>query len=173
MPLRAKTLSSQLKRRILVNVRTVVKKGVLHFLHESGEYDVAFYMHFHIVPKRQVRSFAFGKPEGIRVFLIESGKVASAIDLVYKKRSLRFSAAYEGNSLQRLLDALNDLERKYNKVKENVEPVLIYFLLAPHPVLLAKGKTITDYFQFPAGKIRRISKERLQSQIQRIIKRHK
>ena len=169
MPLQAKKLSSKLEKRILVTIRAVVKKGLLHFFHQSHRYNVAFSLPIQIVPKKQVRSFVFGKPEGIRVILTEADRVASAMDLMYTKKRLKFSHAYEGKSLPPLLNALNTLERKYRNVKEAVEPVLIYFLLAPHPYLLVKGKTKMDFFQVHEGKPRKISKERLQKQIYRVL----
>jgi hypothetical protein len=174
MPIQSFRLPKATKQKVKRKIRELLNKNVLHSVSEDYTlFESGFCMPVQIVPKPQIDSLKFGKPEGFRVFIQHESAVLAAVDFVYRNNRLITITIHQGKGLQSILTALNKLEKKYEQYSKAFRIELIYFLLAPGSYFrVSSGKQVT-YFQHHKERLTSVSAERLQKQIVTIINHHK
>jgi hypothetical protein len=166
MPLQSLKLPFETVAKLKRKMRQLIKDNLFHSTPKiDHSYTIGFCMHIHVVAKKQIESFAFGKPEGIRAFIQLGDSVAAAADFTIKNGRLKLSYLHHGPILKQLLSAMNKLEKKYSSHKEPCHAELIYFLLATGPYILIKSKKEKQFYQSTPEKLIPISAEQMKKQI--------
>jgi hypothetical protein len=172
MPLQSLNLPASIHSSLRKATRNLIKKNLFASEKIDVSYDVGFCMYIQSVPKKQLRLFSFGRPEGIRAF-IQSGKnVIAAADFLFTGKKLKLSYIHQGDGLKILLSVLNKLEKKYAGKKGFFYAELIYFLLAPGPYLLIRSKTTKQFYYSTAKKVTPVSVTGLKKQVTKILDQH-
>lgn len=170
MPIHSLQLQAGVQTKINKKIRSLFKSGILHNSKKSARpYTIGFCMHIQIVPKKQIQSLAFGKPEGIRVLIQSENDVIAAADFLFVKKRLKFSYVHHGNGLNILLSSINKLEKKYKDDKNICNVELIYFLLATGPYILIKSKKEKHFYHATAERLGKITPEQMRKQVTNIL----
>jgi hypothetical protein len=169
MALHPKKLSTDLKNKIVRNIRTLTKKGLIDTTGNKMTYHLAYYMDIQIVPKKQVDTLAFSKPEGIRVFLMQGNKFCISVDFLYRGQRLWFSSSLQGHTLLTLSRAIRVLEEKLRLKKNRQEAVLVFFLLCPDTFLMVKDGRKKIFYQYGRKGLWEISQNDLRDQVKHAI----
>ena len=157
---------AKLKRKI----QQFAGKGLLYLPPTAkNNYDIGFCMDVQVIPKNQIESLAFGKPEGIRVLIQSGANVISAADFLYAGEKLKLSYLHHGKGLALLVSTLNKLEKKYQRTRNIYRAELIYFLLSAGTYVLIKSKSTCHYYHAAPRKMTRISPEQLKRQVSEIL----
>lgn len=173
MPIQTYKLKPEISKKINRAVTGLLRKNVLHKAAPADKlFESGFCMPIQNVPKRQLNSLKFGKPEGYRVFIQHANTVHAAVDFVYGKTGLKMTAIHQGQGLYTILVILNKLEKKYRSSKAPCYPELIYFLLAEGPYIRVTTGKKTTYFHSNKDRLGTISPDQLKKKIETIIKHH-
>lgn len=167
MPLQTLPLPASVHKRLTAKLRLLIRSGDLEI--PDGQGQPGFCMAIQLVPKRQLRSLAFGRPEGLRMFVETNNKIAAALDFLYAGNRVKLAQVYQGQGLYELLNALNKLEKKYARDKTVFHVQLISFLLAPGFYLLAISKKGKQFYHASPKKLTALSARQLQTQIGQLI----
>jgi len=172
MPLQSLKLPVALHSKLRKKTCNLIEENLYSFKKIDASYDIGFCMYIQSVPKKQFRSLAFGRPEGIRTFIQSGKKVIAAADFLFIGKTLKLSYIHQGDGLRLLLNVINKLEKRYAAKKDPFFAELIYFLLAPGPYILIRSKTRKQFYYSTPKKVMPISIAGLKKQMNKILYQH-
>jgi hypothetical protein len=170
MPLQSIKLKADILAKLKRRIRALIAKDILHPTTEiDHSYGIGFCMNIQIVPKKQIDSLSFGKPEGIRVFIQSKNSIIAAADFLYGKKNMKLSYLHYGHGLKLLVASLNKLEKRYKRHKDIYTAELIYFLLSNGLYILIKSRKQRQFYQSTHEKLSVISSEKIKKQVTNIL----
>jgi|GEM_PF-3329042 len=173
MPLESVKLPASLKKVIERKIKKLLAQDVFFGPTVETPYRAGFCLHMQVVPRGQVKSLQFGKPEGIRVLLENKNNVLAAVD--FRKTPsgrLKISNIHQGKGLTKVLDTLNQLEKMLATAKQVWEPELIFFLLSPVPYIKIKSGKKVEFLKLEKGKIKKVTPISIKKEIATAVNSH-
>ena len=158
------------KTSLIRNISRLIKNEVIPLQDlKSATLTIGFVLDIHLIRAIEVNKMDFGKPEGIRVLLLNEKKVVSILDFYCSAKNIRFSNALVGDDVREFVSILNMMEKKYQPHKEPNELSYLHFFLSPSTYIMVSQPNGADYFKHNDKKVLKINKKILQSELKTFI----
>ena len=159
------------KARVVRSASRLIRSGAIPIQVNKGKaLSIGFAIDIQMMSKSVIGSMKFGRPEGLRVLILDGNKVVAILDYLYRSKKLKFSHALVGDQVAEFVDALNSIEKKFRSQAIPCQVTYLHFLLSPHDYLQVKSKKELSYFKWSDGKLSKTSQESIQTELKMIIK---